>query len=79
MGDYRALTIIAIIFLGFPVYFLPAFIAAKRELTNRKKILYWNLFTAWTVIGWVILICLAAKGSALESAVQKASNQEEEK
>lgn len=78
MGDFRTLTIMAIIFLGFPVYFLPAYIAAKRELPNRKKILYWNLFTAWTLIGWVILIFTAARGSALENAAKEVQNESKE-
>ncbi len=59
--QYRLLTIMICVFLGFPVYFLPAFIAAKREHPKRKAILYWNLFTAWTGIGWVILIFTASK------------------
>ena len=59
--QYRLLTMIIVIFLGFPVYFLPAFIAAKREHPQRKKLLYWNLFSAWTGIGWLVLILLAAK------------------
>lgn len=61
--QFKLLTIIACIFLGFPVYFLPAFIAAKREHPKRKAILYWNLFSAWTGLGWVILIFMAAKGN----------------
>ena len=59
---YKLLTAVVAIFLGFPVYFLPAFLAAKREHPKRKAILYWNLFTAWTGIAWVILIFAAAKG-----------------
>lgn len=67
--QYKILTIILCIFLGFPVYFLPAFIAAKREHPKRKPILYWNLFLAWTLIGWVALILMAAKTGANERKV----------
>lgn len=64
--QYRLLTIIICVFLGFPVYFLPAFIAAKREHPKRKAILYGNLFTAWTGLGWIVLMFMAAKGREIE-------------
>ena len=60
-AEYKPLAILALIFLGFPVYFLPAYVAAKRDTPAKKKILYWNLFTAWTGIAWVVLILLAAR------------------
>ncbi len=66
MEQYRVLIIVAAIFLGFPVYFLPAYVAAKREHPQRKKLLYWNLFSAWTVIGWAVVMILAARGSAFD-------------
>ena len=62
----HALVIVALVFLGFPVYFLPAYIAGKREHPQRRKILLWNVFTAWTVIGWMVLMILAARGSGAE-------------
>ncbi len=62
----HALVIVALVFLGFPVYFLPAYIAGKREHPGRRKILLWNVLAAWTVIGWVVLIMLAARGSSVE-------------
>ncbi len=67
MEQYKVLIIVITIFLGFPVYFLPAFVAAKREHPQKKKLLYWNLFTAWTGIAWAVLMILAAKGSAVEN------------
>lgn len=62
----HALVIVALVFLGFPVYFLPAYIAGKREHPQRRKILLWNVLTAWTVIGWMVLMILAARGSGAE-------------
>lgn len=62
----HALVIVALVFLGFPVYFLPAYIAGKREHPQRRKILFWNVLTAWTVIGWMVLMILAARGSGAE-------------
>ena len=64
--QYRALLIVIIIFLGFPVYFLPAFLAARREHPKRRKILLLNTLTAWTGIGWVWLLFLAVRGMAAE-------------
>jgi len=61
-AQFRPLLIIAVIFLGFPVYFLPAFIAAKREHPARRKLLLWNLLTAWTGIGWIIVLLLSVQG-----------------
>lgn len=63
----HALVIVALVFLGFPVYFLPAYIAGKREHPQRRKILLWNVLTAWTVIGWMVLMILAARGSGAEA------------
>ena len=66
-AEFKPLLIVAIIFLGFPVYFLPAYVAAKREHPKRKKILYWNLCTAWTgLIAWAILMFWAAKKTETE-------------
>ncbi len=53
------LSVVAALFLGFPIYFLPAYIAARRNLKKRRAILFWNLFTGITGIGWVILFFLA--------------------
>ncbi len=70
-AQFRPLLIIAIIFLGFPVYFLPAFIAAKREHPKRRKLLFWNLFTAWTGIGWMIVLLLSVKGIAVPEKTEE--------
>ncbi len=64
--QYRALFIVILIFLGFPVYFLPALLAAKREHPKRRKILLFNTLTAWSVVGWVWLLFLAVRGIAAE-------------
>lgn len=64
MEAYKALTVVIAIFLGFPVYFLPAYLAARREHPARRSILYWNLFAGWTVFGWAFLMLWAAKEKA---------------
>lgn len=67
MGQYQLLIGIITVFLGFPIYFLPAFIAARRDHPKKKQILWWNLFAAWTAAGWIVLILLAARGSAFDN------------
>ena len=69
------LVVVATVFLGFPVYFLPAFIAAKRNHPDKKKLLYWNLFTGWTLIGWAVVMILAAKGSAYDGVETEGSEE----
>ncbi len=65
-AEYKTLVWMAVLFLGFPVYFLPAFIAAKREHPKRRKLLLWNLLTAWTGIGWIWVLFVAVRGIAAE-------------
>ncbi len=74
----HALVIVALVFLGFPVYFLPAYIAGKREHPERRKILLCNLLTAWTVIGWMVLMILAARGSGAEMLEKEMQEEMEE-
>ncbi len=66
MEQYQLLIGIITVFLGFPIYFLPAYLAARRDHPKKKQILWWNLFAAWTVVGWVALILVAARGSAFD-------------
>jgi hypothetical protein len=42
-----------IILLGFPLYFLPTFIAAARKNSNALGIFVLNLFLGWTLLGWI--------------------------
>lgn len=39
--------------IAFIAYFLPTFIAAKREHPNGTGIFLLNLFLGWTFIGWL--------------------------
>lgn len=45
------------IFLLF-MYFVPTFIAKRRDRTMVGVI---NLFTGWTVIGWVVALAIAVR------------------
>lgn len=50
------LTIIFLLIL----YFIPTYVAAKRRHRNSTAILMLNLFTGWTVIGWIGCIIWAS-------------------
>ena len=64
MEQYRVLTIVVAICIGFPVYFIPAYIAAKADLPEKKQMLFWNVIAGWTVLGWVFLLFTAVKKRA---------------
>ncbi|MDD6309086.1 MAG: superinfection immunity protein [Clostridia bacterium] len=59
--QFYGLTILAAVSLAFPIYFLPAYIAAKRQHPDRKKLLLWNLLTGWTLVGWIAVFILAVQ------------------
>jgi hypothetical protein len=47
-------------FLG--IHFLPAFVAMVRHHRHAGLIFVLNIFIAWTVIGWLVLLIWAAVG-----------------
>jgi hypothetical protein len=47
----------------FLLYWLPAFIAYRRNTVNKGGVLIVNLFFGWTFIGWVIALAMAMGGS----------------
>ena len=51
LGD---ILVVIISFLLIMLYFLPSIVAAMRENTNFKTIFVVNLFTGWTIYGWVL-------------------------
>ncbi|MBQ7037271.1 MAG: superinfection immunity protein [Clostridia bacterium] len=74
MDQYQLLIGIVTVFLGFPIYFVPAVIAARRDHPKKKQILWWNLFAAWTAVVWVVLIFIAARGSAFDKQEEKSES-----
>jgi Superinfection immunity protein len=43
------------------IYFIPTTIAAKRKIAMGAGTMFWvNLLIGWTIIGWLVLIILAA-------------------
>ncbi|MBQ3021977.1 MAG: superinfection immunity protein [Clostridia bacterium] len=45
--------------LGIFVYFIPSFIANKKQHTQKTGILLLNIFLGWTFIGWVVALIWA--------------------
>lgn len=44
---------------GFPILFLPSFVAAHRRVAMRLPFFLGNVFFGWTGIGWAVLLILA--------------------
>lgn len=51
---------ILLILIAIPLYFLPYFIASKRDLPKQRTIGWLNLFLGWTTVAWVALIIFAS-------------------
>jgi hypothetical protein len=49
--------------LAITVYFLPAIIGSKREISSSGALFFVNLFFGWTVLGWLICFLWAATGA----------------
>lgn len=43
----------------FCLYFLPSFVARKKQKKNTGSIFVLNLFLGWTLVGWVIALAWA--------------------
>lgn len=56
LGFFELALIVAV---SSAVYFLPTFIAVKRNHSNRTPIMLTNIFFGWTVVGWVVALIWA--------------------
>lgn len=45
-----------LLFAMVAIYFLPSIIAVARKHKNATPIFIFNLFLAWTIIGWIAAI-----------------------
>jgi fucose permease len=61
-GDAQAVFVGLIIYLAFPIYFLPSFVAAHRKMTHRVPLFLGNLFLGGTGIGWILVMILVFIG-----------------
>lgn len=57
--------------LGFVIYFLPTLVALVRNSRKTGMVFFLNLFLGWTIIGWVVMLVLAATS---ETKVQVPGN-----
>ena len=55
IGGAVSAIVFSLIFLvlGILVYFIPTFIANKKNHTQKTPILLLNIFLGWTFLGWV--------------------------
>ena len=57
-----SLLIVGVLFvIGLVIYFLPTFVAKKRNHKNTAAIFALNLLTGWTFLGWAIALVWALK------------------
>ena len=50
--------------LALALYFAPTLIAHKRVPLMAFRIFNWNLFTGWTIIGWLFSLYIAITAPA---------------
>jgi drug/metabolite transporter (DMT)-like permease len=60
-GFLSGLIIVALIIVSLAFYFLPTYIAIKRNHKNTLAILALNLLMGWTFVGWVIALVWSLK------------------
>ena len=47
-----------LLLIGCSLYFLPSFVAFKRDLPRKNDLMILNLVFGWTGIGWLIVMFL---------------------
>jgi len=45
--------------LAAVAYFVPFYIAVYRKVNGRQLVFWFNLFFAWTLVAWVLLIIVS--------------------
>lgn len=58
-GGIASLFLMGAILVTIAVYFVPSFIAFKRDKANKTSILVLNIFLGWSLIGWVVSLVWA--------------------
>ena len=53
--------------VGIAIYFLPYFVARRRQHVKRDLIFILNLFLGGTLIGWIVLMVWSLKGESKQS------------
>lgn len=60
-GLFGILFVLLLIAGGAAIYFAPTLVAYREKRSNFKSIFLLNIFTGWTLIGWVISLVWAFK------------------
>lgn len=60
--------VLASTLLGLAAYFVPTFVAVKREHRQRLAIIVLNLVGGWTVVGWIVALVWACTESTSRPA-----------
>jgi hypothetical protein len=60
------LLILAYVGVGVVLYFLPTFIAVKRQKANVTPIVLVNLLLGWTVFGWIVALIWSLSTQAVD-------------
>lgn len=55
-ADEDLILILIVALIGALVYFLPTFIAVRRQHRNAVPILLVNLFLGWSFLGWLVAL-----------------------
>ena len=50
---------LAVCFAGLAIYFIPAYVANKRDHRNATAIFALNLLLGWTFLGWAVALVWA--------------------
>ena len=57
--------VVLLMLIGFMIYFMPTIISFRKKQSIKLKVLFWNLITCWSLLGWII--CLVVVGSKKSS------------
>jgi predicted permease len=56
--------VLVLIVVGIALYFLPSYIAHRRNHHQFKSILVLNIFLGWSFIGWVVCLVMALSATS---------------
>lgn len=63
-GGIIGLLVIVAWVVGTVIYFIPTFIAFRRNKSNKIAILALNFFLGWSLVGWVVSLVWALSNEA---------------
>ncbi len=75
LGQF-GLTILVLfcIFVLLPIYFVPSYIAFKKQKLQKTAIVVLNVFLGWTFLGWVVALVWACMEDGISAADERQAN-----